>query len=114
MFAAQKRGYWSRNNKGTAANDHFARGHWGEFLDKHLIIKTARVRRQVKITTPFEVAILCALSDAQCKTREWANPNLNVNQCTSCTWLNEAVWLMLSQLFLYSTYETKPGRELNL
>lgn len=32
-------------------------------------------RRPVKITATFEVAIVCALGDAQCKTRKFVKKN---------------------------------------
>ena len=69
--------------------DHFAKGHWGEFQGEHpfshvqLLSKSLRkalglqkrsvlpiFRSLVKINATFEVAKLCALGDAQCKTRE--------------------------------------------
>ena len=68
--------------------DHFAQGHWGEFQGEHPfnhveLSKSLRkalglqkrsvlpiFRWLVKINATFEVAKLCALGDAQCKTRE--------------------------------------------
>ena len=52
---------------------------WGEFQDKHLFSQVELSKLLLKaflglqkgpISCTFEVAMLCALGDAQCKTRE--------------------------------------------
>ena len=72
------------DNKGSisASNDRFARGDWGKFQDKLRIIKIAikSISANAALVTSFlatsenhrhlEVAMLCALSDAQGKIRE--------------------------------------------
>ena len=73
------------DNKGSisASNDRFARGDWGKFQDKLRIIKIAIKSiwtANAALVTSFlatsenhrhlEVAMLCALSDAQGKIRE--------------------------------------------
>ena len=71
------------DNKGSisASNDRFARGDWGKFQDKiiKIAIKSIWTTKGTLVTSflatsenhrHLEVAMLCALSDAQCKIRE--------------------------------------------
>ena len=73
--------------KTTKVHDHLPRKDWVEFQGEHLfslvelsksVLKAFRLqkgpslpllRRPAKITATFEVAALCAVGDAQCKTR---------------------------------------------
>ena len=69
-----------KDNKGTVStsNDHFMQRDLGEFEDQlfwnNLDNKKGPwyplFRQPMNITATFDVAILCAVGDAQCKTRE--------------------------------------------
>ena len=104
--------------------DHFAQGHWGEFQGEHPfsnveLSKSLRkasglqkrsvlpiLRSLVKINATFEVAKLCALGNAQCKTRElpWRvdRPSIfPLRDLWGCIWGEVGGLLTASCIFIF-------------